>query len=132
VAETGADPSMAIKKLKTRGFGSGSPASALVLSLTRSGPILYNVMYHLAEYNADWGSDNLALPRIPGRLLIDLFITLVEEGLMGINETLIEDWREENQIPDTDGIEEILEDLKRARAEKSVSVAGRPRKLQRR
>jgi hypothetical protein len=33
VAETGADPSMAIKKLKTRGFGSGSPASALVLSL---------------------------------------------------------------------------------------------------
>jgi hypothetical protein len=33
VAETGADPSMAIIKLKTRRFGSGSPASALVLSL---------------------------------------------------------------------------------------------------
>jgi len=34
VAETGADPSMAIRKLKTHGFGSGSPVSALVLSLT--------------------------------------------------------------------------------------------------
>jgi hypothetical protein len=34
VAETGVDPSMAIRKLKTRGLGSGSPASALVLSLT--------------------------------------------------------------------------------------------------
>ena len=34
MAETGADPSMAIRKVKTRGFGSGSPASALVLSLT--------------------------------------------------------------------------------------------------
>ena len=33
VAETGADPSMAIRKLKTHGFGSGSPASALMLSL---------------------------------------------------------------------------------------------------
>ena len=33
VAETGADPSMAIRKLKTCGFRSGSPMSALVLSL---------------------------------------------------------------------------------------------------
>ena len=34
MAETGADPSMAIIKLKTRGFGSGSPVSALMLSLS--------------------------------------------------------------------------------------------------
>ena len=33
MAEIGADPSMAIRKLKTRGFGSGSPAGALVPSL---------------------------------------------------------------------------------------------------
>ena len=37
MAETGTDPSMAIRKLKTRGFGSGSPASALVLSLSGGG-----------------------------------------------------------------------------------------------
>ena len=66
----------------------------------------YNVMYHLAEYHADWGSDDLTLPRIPGQLFIDSFITSEEECLMGIDETLTEDWRNENQIPDTDGIEE--------------------------
>jgi hypothetical protein len=92
-------------------------------------------MYHLAEYHADWGSDDLpeTLPRIPGQLLVDSFITsnLKEESLMGIDETLTKDWRDENQIPDTDGIEEMREDLKRARAESSVSVAGRARKLQR-
>ena len=36
VAETGMDPSMAIRKLKTCGFGSGSPTSAPVLSLNQS------------------------------------------------------------------------------------------------
>jgi len=42
VAETGVDLSMAIRKLKTRGFGSGSPASALVLSLmTHHVPVLW-------------------------------------------------------------------------------------------
>ena len=51
---------------------------------------------------------------------------------MGIDEILTEDWRDENQIPDTDGIEEMREDLKRERAESSVSVAGRSRKSQRR
>jgi len=49
---------------------------------------------------------------------------------MGIDEILTEDWRDRNQIPDTDGIEELREDLKRARAESSVSV-GRVRKSQR-
>ena len=47
----------------------------------------------------------------------------VMEGLMGIDERLTKDWSDDNQIPDTDGIEEML-DLKRARAESSVSVVG--------
>ena len=88
-------------------------------------------MYHLAEYHADWGSDS-TLPRIPGQLLVDSFITSEEEGLMGIDEILTEDWRDENRIQDTDGIEEMREELKRARAESSVSVTGRARKSQRR
>jgi hypothetical protein len=51
---------------------------------------------------------------------------------MGVDETLpvTEDRWEENAIPDTDGIEEIREDLKRVRAESSVSVSGRTRKSQ--
>ena len=32
---------------------------------------------------------------------------------MGINETLTEDWRDGNQIPDTDGIEEMCQELQR-------------------
>lgn len=91
-------------------------------------------MFHLAEYHADWGSDHddSTLPRIPGQLLVDSFITSEEEGLMGIDGILTGVWRDKNLIPDTDGIEEIREDLKRARAESSVSVAGRVRKSQRR
>jgi hypothetical protein len=85
-----------------------------------------------SQNHADWGSDDLNLPRIPSQLLVDSFITSEEEGLMGIDEMLTEDWRDDNQIPNTDGIEEIREDLKRARAESSVSVAGRVRKSQRR
>ena len=52
------------------------------------------------------GQDDLTLPRIPGQLLADSFITC----LMGINETLTEDWRDGNQIPDTDGIEEMRQE----------------------
>ena len=46
-----------------------------------------------------------------GQLLVDSFITS-EEGLMGIGETSTKDWRDENQIPNTDGIEEIRKVLK--------------------
>jgi hypothetical protein len=68
-------------------------------------------MCHLTENHADWGSDDLSLPRIPGQLPVDSFITS-EEGLMGIiasDEMLTEDWRDENQILDTDGIEDMRE-----------------------
>ena len=43
VAETGADLSMAIRKLKTHGFGSGSPTSALMLSLSLATLIIWKV-----------------------------------------------------------------------------------------
>jgi len=91
-------------------------------------------MYHLAEYHADWVIDDPTLPSIPGQLLVDSFITSEEEGLMGIDEILTKNWRDEHQIPDADGIEEMREDLKQARAVSSVSesVAGHVRKLQRR
>ena len=94
----------------------------------------YNDIYHLAKYHADWGSssDNLTLPRIPGQLLVNSFITLEEENLMGIDEILTEDWRDENQILDTDRIEEMQEELKQARAESSVSVTGHGQQSQQR
>jgi len=41
---------------------------------------------------------------------------------MGIDEEMTERWRAENDISDTDGVEAIREDLKRDRAESTVSV----------
>jgi len=43
----------------------------------------YNVMYHLAELHANLGSDE-TMPKIPGELLVEAFITSEEEDLMGI------------------------------------------------
>jgi hypothetical protein len=40
---------------------------------------------------------------------------------MGIDETLTEDWRDENQIPDTDGIEEMRESESRVKCISSRS-----------
>ena len=51
---------------------------------------------------------------------------------MGIDEILTEDWRDENQILDTDRIEEMQEELKQARAESSVSVTGHGQQSQQR
>jgi hypothetical protein len=41
---------------------------------------------------------------------------------MGIPEKIIRDWRDEYNIPDTDGIEEISETMKRQRAASVASV----------
>jgi len=62
----------------------------------------YNVMYHLAELHANLGSDE-TMPKIPGKLLVEAFITS-EEDLMGIDDEITERWRAENDIPDTDGV----------------------------
>jgi hypothetical protein len=84
----------------------------------------YKVMYHLAETHVDIGIDD-TLPKIPGELLVNAFITSEEERLMGIEADLTAEFREENRIPDTDGIQELREVLKRTRAESTVSVDGR-------
>jgi hypothetical protein len=84
-------------------------------------------MYHLAENHVDIGTNN-TLPKIPGELLVEAFITSEEERLMGIDTDLTAEFREENRIPNTDGIQELQEKLKRTRAESTVSVDGRKRR----
>lgn len=84
-------------------------------------------MYHLAENHVDIGTNN-TLPKIPGELLVEAFITSEEERLMGIDTDLTAEFREENRIPNTDGIQELREELKRTRAESTVSVDGRKRR----
>jgi len=84
-------------------------------------------MYHLAETHVDIGIDD-TLPKIPGELLVNAFITSEEERLMGIEADLTAEFREENRIPDTDGIQELREVLKRTTAESTVSVDGRKKR----
>ena len=70
------------------------------------------------------------LADIPPLFLVETFITSKEEQWMGIPEQTIKYWRDEHNIPDTDGIEEISENIKRDRAESVVSTQP-PRKTAR-
>jgi hypothetical protein len=81
----------------------------------------YNAMNHfISEHNPD-GKE---LADIPPLFLVETFISSKEEQWMGIPEQTIKDWRlgDEHNIPDTDGIEEISENIKRDRAESVVST----------
>jgi hypothetical protein len=83
-------------------------------------------MYHLAKNHVDIGTNDTLL-KILGELLVEAFITSEEERLMGIDMDLTVEFRQENQILDTDGIQELQEELKRTRAELTVSVDGHKR-----
>jgi hypothetical protein len=53
-----------------------------------------------------YGDDHRRLcPIIPGQLLVQIFITKEEKKALGISEHNTIDWRRQNNIPDTDGIE---------------------------
>lgn len=80
------------------------------------------MMYHLAEYHT--ASDS-SIARIPGQLLVDSWISAQEEAWMGVDAEETARWRDENAIPDTDGIAETIETLKRDRAASTISVDAR-------
>lgn len=62
------------------------------------------------------------LPLIPGKLLVDMFVSKQEEQWMGISEDATSDYRDDFELPGSDAIEEIrVEMVKRGRAE-TVSV----------
>ena len=52
--------------------------------------------YHLVEHHLDLGGDD-TVPTIPGEVLVGAFITSEEERLMGVDEDLMDDWREKNR-----------------------------------
>ncbi|KAJ6625273.1 hypothetical protein B0H10DRAFT_1783292, partial [Mycena sp. CBHHK59/15] len=71
----------------------------------------YNVIYHLFSEHSP---DN-KLPEIPPQLMIDTFIRRQEEEYMGIATEETNAYREVNEIPDSDGIEMMIEAQKRGR-----------------
>ncbi|KAF4567094.1 hypothetical protein EYR40_006090 [Pleurotus pulmonarius] len=89
----------------------------------------YNAIYHLISAHAVSADE---VPKIPLSLLVDMFVSKKEEQAMGINCEATNEFREANFIPDSDGLEVLVQDVqKRARAPSSVSNSG-ARKVARR
>ena len=61
----------------------------------------YNALYHLISEHSSGSTP----PSIPGQLLVQMFITKEEEKALGIAERTTVDWRKQNNIPDSDGVE---------------------------
>jgi hypothetical protein len=61
----------------------------------------YNALYHLISEHSSGSTP----PSIPGQLLVQMFITKEEENALGISEHITADWRRQNNIPDSDGVE---------------------------
>jgi len=78
----------------------------------------YNVIYHLiSEHSLDglFDPESMVLPKIPGAMMVDMFISQKEEGFLKISDAATLNNRQTHTLPDSDGIEEIKEDMKRER-----------------
>ena len=53
--------------------------------------------------------------KIPSQLVVDSWISAQEESWMGVDAEETARWRNENEVPDTDGITEVIESLKQDR-----------------
>jgi hypothetical protein len=78
----------------------------------------YNAMHHFISEHSP--TDN-ALPTIPPEFLIETFITSREEGLMGVSTEVTSTWRAEHEIPPSDDVQLMRENVKRDRAESNVT-----------
>ena len=61
----------------------------------------YNALYHLISEHSSGSTP----PSIPGQLLVQIFITKEEKKALGILEHDTVDWRRQNNIPDSEGLE---------------------------
>lgn len=89
----------------------------------------YNAVTHLYLHHQD--EDGL-LPKLPPQFLVDMHVSKAEESTMGIAPDWTEKWRDENAVPDSDGIEAPQEESaadsmmqKRARAQSTAEVERR-------
>jgi hypothetical protein len=86
----------------------------------------YNSIYHLLsehspeceEDDTNNNSEKTALPKIPGQMTVDMFISRKEEEFLKIMPELTTQYREKYEnIPNSDGVEIIKDELKRERAQ---------------
>ena len=70
----------------------------------------YNVISHLTCEHPEPVAgmvNTYELPLIPGKLLVDMFVSQQEEKWMGISEEATFDYRDDFELPGSDAIEEI-------------------------
>lgn len=82
----------------------------------------YNAIYHILSEHSEGqytGSlmENAPLPKIPGQMMVDMFISQCEEVLLKILPDCTKEHRQRYGIPNSDDLEVIKEDLKRERAQ---------------
>ncbi|KAH9833218.1 uncharacterized protein C8Q71DRAFT_712933, partial [Rhodofomes roseus] len=82
----------------------------------------YNTLIHLLTAHSP--ADAIRPPIIPPQLLLDMHITKSEEVLMNIDREVTTSYRDQFEIPDSDEIEQVMEDLqigqKRGRGQSTV------------
>ena len=64
-------------------------------------------MFHLASDHSDSAGK---LPQIPRELLQKMFLSMAEEKDLGVSEDITSGWRDENDVPSTEGLMEMLEE----------------------
>ena len=83
----------------------------------------YNAIFHLLTKHVqdsvgmDANSDRQKLPKIPGQMIVDMFLSREEEEFLKVDAQLTTKDRENHGIPNSDGIEVIKNELKRERAQ---------------
>jgi hypothetical protein len=85
----------------------------------------YNSIYHLLSEHSPENEDNTnnnpektALPKVPGQMTVDMFISWKEEVFLKITPQVTTQYREKyKDIPNSNSMEIIKEELKRDRAQ---------------
>lgn len=88
----------------------------------------YNALYHLASQHL---TPEGTLPVVPPELLVEIFITSKEKASIGISQIKTDEFRDGLNIPDTDGLEVIQDEVERNKRGRSEStlVVQRPQKI---
>jgi hypothetical protein len=84
----------------------------------------YNAFAHFAAEHIPPGSDSL--PEISSKFIVETFISSKEERGMGIGQEATDEHRDQYNIPDTDGFEEMQ---KSEWAESDTSISSTPKKI---
>jgi hypothetical protein len=96
----------------------------------------YSAVYHILGVHSEENpvSNSYKLPRIPGELMVSMFIERKEEELMDIEAAVTKNWRDKHGIPGSDDIKGIEKEnsVNQEKRERSSTMSSVGRKGKRR